>query len=117
MKQDGRPPGSGSAKKTLQPASLAPSRTFFCLMGQYGSRAIIPVEHVCADYFAPLTLPEFMRKSTSGEIALPIVRLYAGSQKAARGVHIQDLAEYLDVRTEAARKELHQILGKWPVQG
>lgn len=82
--------------------------TIYFLMGQYGSAAVIPVEKVCADYFAPLTLDQFLRKTQAGEIALPVVRMY-GSQKAAKGVHINDLAVFLDKQTDAARKELAQI--------
>lgn len=33
------------------------------------------------------------------------------SQKCAKGVHLQDLAEYLDNRRQAAKKELSQMNG------
>jgi hypothetical protein len=33
------------------------------------------------------------------------------SQKAALGVHINDLAAWIDARTEAARKECRQLTG------
>jgi hypothetical protein len=33
----------------------------------------------------------------------------AHSKQAAKGVHLQDLAAYLDNRREAARKELEQM--------
>ena len=82
--------------------------TTFLLMAQYGGQAVIPLEKVCRDYFAPLTLPNFVRKVAAGEIRLPIVRMEA-SQKAARGVHLQDLAEYLDARRAAAVKEVEQL--------
>lgn len=84
-------------------------KTAFLLMAQYDGLAVIPVEKVCADYFAPLTVEQFLRKTTAGEIALPVVRMY-GSQKAAKGIHINDLAQFLDRQTEAARKELAQVL-------
>jgi hypothetical protein len=32
-----------------------------------------------------------------------------GSQKSAKGVHLTDLAEYLDKQAEAARKECEQL--------
>lgn len=58
---------------------------------------------MCADYFAPLTVEKFVKKATSGEIDLPMVRMY-GSQKAAKGIAVEDLAEFLDRRITAARK-------------
>lgn len=82
--------------------------TAFLLMAQYGGQAIIPLESVCRDYFAPLTVDNLKRKVAAGEIRLPIVRMES-SQKAARGVHIQDLAEYLDARRAAAIKEVEQL--------
>jgi hypothetical protein len=82
--------------------------TTFLLMAQYGGLAIIPVELVCRDYFRHLTVEKFLRKVLAGEISLPIVRM-EGSQKAAKGVHVTDLAGYLDKQTEAARKECDQL--------
>lgn len=83
-------------------------KTVFLLMAQYDGLAVIPIDRVCRDYFAPLTVEQLLRKTLSGEIALPIVRMY-GSQKAAKGVNINDLAAYLDKQTEAARKECAQL--------
>ena len=83
-------------------------KTAFILMAQYDGLAVIPVETVCRDYFAPLTVEQFLRKCLSGEIGLPVARMY-GSQKAARGVHIQDLADYLDEKAKAARRERDQL--------
>jgi hypothetical protein len=82
--------------------------TAFLLMAQYDGRAIIPVETVCHDYFPHLKLDQFIRKLGAGEIKLPLIRVEA-SQKAAKGVHLQDLAEYLDDRRKAARRELEQM--------
>jgi hypothetical protein len=82
--------------------------TAFLLMAQYDGQAVIPVDAVVRDYFSHLTAEKFLRKIGAGEIALPIVRIEA-SQKAAKGVHLQDLAEYLDARRAAARKELEQL--------
>lgn len=83
-------------------------KTLMLLMTQYDARAIVPVELVCRDYFHHLTPDKFVRKCSSGEIRLPLVRM-EGSQKAAKGVHLQDLADYLDRRREAARKEMEQL--------
>lgn len=79
-------------------------------MAQYNGRAIIPVDTVCKDFFSHLTPEKFLRKAGAGEIELPIVRIES-SQKCAKGVHLQDLAAYLDKRREAALKELKALCG------
>jgi hypothetical protein len=87
--------------------------TAFLLMAQYDGRAVIPVEDVCRDYFHHLSPDKFVRKAATGEIRLPLVRMEA-SQKAAKGVHLVDLAAYLDKRREAALKEAAQIASATP---
>lgn len=82
--------------------------TAFLLMAQYNGRAVIPAEEIVRDYFSHLDVPKFLRKVGAGEIKLPLVRIEA-SQKAARGVHVQDLAEYIDARRAEAKKELAQL--------
>ncbi len=86
--------------------------TAFLLMAQYGGAAVIPLDAVCRDYFSHLTPTVLAKKALSGEIDLPIIRIEAGSQKAAKGVHLQDLAAWIDRRREAARKEADQIAGR-----
>lgn len=85
--------------------------TAFILLAQYDGAAIVPVEAVCRDYFAHLTPREFIRKTTAGQIGIPVVSIEA-SQKAARGVHVADLAAWIDKRREAARKEADQLQGR-----
>lgn len=75
--------------------------TAFILMAQYQT-AIIPAEKVARDYF-DLSPEKFIRKTLAGEIALPLVRM-EGSQKSARGIHLADLAAYLDKQRVAALK-------------
>ena len=82
--------------------------TSFLLLAQYSGAAVIPVEWVCRDYFSHLKPDQFVRLATTGEIAIPVVRM-TSSQKAAKGVHLQDLADYLDRQREAARKELEKM--------
>jgi hypothetical protein len=82
--------------------------TVFLLMAQYNGAAIIPVEAVCRDYFSHLTVDKFVRKVSAGEIQIPLVRMEA-SQKAAKGIHLTDLAVYLDERRAAAIKECQQL--------
>jgi hypothetical protein len=82
--------------------------TTFLLMAQYNGKAIIPLELVCRDYFSHLTPTKFLQKVRSGEIKLPLVRLEQ-SKKSARGVALQDLAQYLDEKIEAARHDMETV--------
>lgn len=85
--------------------------TLFLLMAQYGGRTVVPLEHVCRDFFGHLTVEKMLRKALRGDIALPIVRI-EGSQKAQRGVHLSDLADYIEKRRAAAIKECRQLTGQ-----
>ena len=85
--------------------------TAFLLLAQYGGAAVIPVHLVCRDYFQHLTPQQFVRKATEGKIDLPVVMIET-SQKASRGVHLQDLAIWIDRRREAAQKECDQMQGR-----
>lgn len=84
--------------------------TTFLLMAQYDGATVIPVEAVCRDFFSHLTPGKFIQKVSIGEIAIPMVRI-EGSQKAAKGVHLMDLAKWIDQRRDAARKECEQLTG------
>jgi len=79
--------------------------TVFLLMAQYDGKVVIPIDLVCLDYFSHLTPPKLIAKISAGDIRLPLIRTEA-SQKSAKGVHIQDLANYIDLRMVAARKEM-----------
>lgn len=85
--------------------------TAFLLMAQYNGQAIIPLERVCADYFSHLTPDKMKMKVAAGEIDLPLVRLES-SQKSARGVHLNDLAAYLDAQHSRARTEHEKLMGR-----
>ncbi|TBB28157.1 Pyocin activator protein PrtN [Rhizobium ruizarguesonis] len=82
--------------------------TLFLLFAQYGGKAIIPIEDVCRDYFNHLTPEKFLRKVGTGEIVIPVIRAET-SQKCQKGVYLQDLADYLDRRRDAALKEFRQL--------
>ncbi|WP_460907781.1 pyocin activator PrtN family protein [Paraburkholderia jirisanensis] len=71
--------------------------TFSILTTQYGGKAVVPIDIVCRDYFAPLTVPTLVRKIGAGEIELALVRI-EHSRKSARGVRVQDLAAYIDAK-------------------
>ncbi|MCQ4245589.1 Pyocin activator protein PrtN [Stutzerimonas decontaminans] len=86
--------------------------TAFLLMAQYNGQAIIPLERVCADYFSHLTPDKLQRKVATGEVDLPVVRI-EGSQKAAKGVHLSDLAAYLDEQRRKAVAENDKLHGRF----
>jgi len=85
--------------------------TAFLLMAQYDAQAVIPVTVVVRDYFPHLTVEKFVRKVSMGDINIPLVRIEPNSQKAAKGVHLTDLAMYIDCRRAAAIKEISQLCG------
>jgi hypothetical protein len=82
--------------------------TAFILLAQYGACAVIPIERVCADYFQHLTPEMLVRKINAGQIALPLVRM-EDSKKASKGVHVEDLAKWINARRAAAVKECAQL--------
>ncbi|EKS2409376.1 Pyocin activator protein PrtN [Ectopseudomonas mendocina] len=86
-------------------------KTLFLLMAQYDGQAVIPIEWVCRDFLG-LSVDKFKRKRLMGEIDLPVMRLGANSQKANLGVHLEDLAAYLDRQREAAIREQDQLMDR-----
>jgi hypothetical protein len=84
--------------------------TLFLLMAQYNGQTVVRLDQVCRDFFGHLTVEKLLRKALRGDIALPIVRIET-SQKAQRGVHLVDLADYIDKRRAAALKECRQLTG------
>lgn len=83
--------------------------TQFLLLAQYGGQAIIPLERVCTDYFSHLTPEKMKMKVAAGLIDLPLVPMER-SQKSARGVHLVDLAAYLDHQHARARTEHDKLM-------
>ena len=85
--------------------------TAFLLLAQYDGMAIIPLERVCADYFSHLTPEKLKMKIAAGDIDLPLVAIEK-SQKAARGIHLNDLAAYLDAQHQKAKMEHEKLMGR-----
>jgi hypothetical protein len=77
-------------------------------MAQYDGQAVIPLDRVCADYMN-LSVEKFKRKRLMGEIDIPVVRLGAESQKAGLGIHLRDLADYIDKQRDRAMREQQQL--------
>lgn len=76
--------------------------TAIMMMTMYGARPVIPSDVVARDWFN-MTTQKFHEKVRAGEIRLPVLRM-EDSQKGARGVHLLDLASYIDARRDAAQK-------------
>ncbi|WP_286798481.1 pyocin activator PrtN family protein [Pseudomonas sp. UBA4034] len=85
--------------------------TLFLLMAQYNGRAVIPLTEVCADYMN-LTVEKFKHKQITGEIDIPVVRLGAQSQKAGLGIHLKDLADYIDRQRTKATLENDKLMSR-----
>lgn len=82
--------------------------TIFLLLAQYGATAVVPIDIVARDYFPHLSPEKLLRKIGLGEIRLPVVRIER-SNKSAKGVHVEDLAKYIDDRRAAGVKECQQL--------
>ncbi|MFM9923257.1 pyocin activator PrtN family protein [Variovorax sp. H27-G14] len=90
-------------------AKIQKNENAFLLMAQYDARPIIPLEWVQRDFFSHIDVKKLALKCATGEIQLPLIRIDPSSQKSLKGVGLEDLALYLDVRQRIARKELSQI--------
>jgi hypothetical protein len=88
-------------------------KTLFLLMAQYDGQVIIPLERICSDYFTHLTPDVMKMKVAAGQIDLPLIKIEQ-SQKSVRGVHLNDLAEYLDARHRSAKAEHDRLMGRAP---
>lgn len=85
--------------------------TLFLLMAQYDGQAVIPLAKVCSDYMN-LTVEKFKHKVLTGEIDIPLTRLGAESQKAYLGIHLQDLADYIDKQRQRAAIEQNKLMNR-----
>lgn len=81
--------------------------TRLLLMARYNAMPIVPLHLVREDFFPHLSLPKFLRKVNEYAIKLPVVRI-DNSQKSAKGVHIDDLATYLDERRAEAKRDFER---------
>jgi hypothetical protein len=73
-------------------------------MARYDALPISPIEQVRFDLFNQLSLLNFLRKLNERFIALSDVNIEA-NQKCQKGVHIIDLAHFLENRREDALRE------------
>lgn len=85
-------------------------KTSLILMAQCDGCAVIPLWQVCSDYFANLTPDEFVAKTKAGEIQIPIVYM-DDTKRTPRGIHLADLATYIDRCAKAARAECRRLTG------
>jgi hypothetical protein len=59
-----------------------------------------------------LTVEKFKSKQLAGEIDIPVVRLGSESQKAALGIYLKDLADYIDRQRARATTEHNKLMGR-----
>mgnify|MGYP006301503899 CR=1 FL=1 len=83
-------------------------KTVMMLLMMYENRAVIPADRVAADWF-DLSLDRFLRKQSSGSIPLPLIQM-EGSRKSFKGVHVQDLTDYIDRKAAEARDDLQKLV-------
>jgi hypothetical protein len=79
--------------------------TRFLLLAQYGGKAVIPLDEVRRDYFPHVNERNFLAKLASRDIKIPVVRTDPSSQKSMRGIHVDDLATFIDARRAVALRE------------
>jgi hypothetical protein len=84
--------------------------TAFLLLAFYQGKAVIPIADVCRDWFPHLSPEKLLKKAAAGEIPLNVLRIEP-SQKAARGVHLQDMADYIDRQRASASKDFTKLHG------
>lgn len=102
-----RPPPlrSPSNKQPPMPNNFAPASTPLTALSRRFS--VFEVQRRPQN-LGRLTPDMFQRKALAGQIKIPITRLES-SQKSAKGIHLQDLANYLDEQRAAAIKECKQL--------
>lgn len=85
--------------------------TIWMLLGMYEGRPFVTAAELTRDFFQHLSVEKFVRKVDTGEIDIALMRI-EDSTKATRGVHIKDLADYLDRRSHKAREVTRKIHGR-----
>lgn len=86
-------------------------KTTFLLMAQYDGMPVIPVERVCKDFFAPLTVDQLLCKIGLGEVSLPVMRTHDGPD-ATLFVHWRDLVDWIDEAKASAADNLESWLAE-----
>lgn len=77
-------------------------------MAQYSGTAVVPLDLIKRDYFSNISNDKFQRRVLAGRIKLPAIRMKT-SRKTALGVHLADLAEFIDKARELALKECQRL--------
>lgn len=79
--------------------------TLSLLAARFENRVILPIDLIREEYFPHLNIKMLIEKLKSGQITLPTIRMDE-SHKCTLGVHIKDLATYLDQKREDAHAKL-----------
>ena len=90
----------------VRPRALSNQQSFntkMMLAAMFGMNPLISLEAVC-DEFLSLSHSTALRKARLNELPFPTLRL-GDSQKSPRVVNIDDLAEFVDHKSRAARAE------------
>ena len=85
--------------------------TAFLLMAQYSGAAIIPVDRVCHDYFSHLSVQQFVRKCSAGELKLPLVRIDGNVYrlKNGRGLYLKGVPHFECGETDPRGGRQHRL--------
>ena len=95
MKQD----LSGNAQSKKASTSID---TRYILFGQFGHRTFITLEEICTDFFG-LSYRTAARRASVNELPVPVFKM-GESQKSPWVVAIDELAEYIDLKSREARR-------------
>ena len=77
-------------------------KTVLLLMVQF-EKTVIPLEEICEDYFG-CQKHTAIQKAKSGNLPVPAFKC-SDSQKSTWMVHIEDLANMVDLQREQAHKD------------
>jgi excisionase family DNA binding protein len=81
------------------------TKTVFFLMAMYET-PVVSAKAVHRDFFSHLSFAGFLREVRAGQIPLPLLGV-GGDAEVPHGVHVTDLAAYIDAERAAAEAQLN----------
>ncbi len=79
------------------------------LIARSNGRALVPVEGGCRVFLSYLTITHLVEKASIGQIKLTLIYVEP-SERAANGIHVQDMADYTNARKKVAQGEMEAFL-------
>ncbi|OIN10166.1 hypothetical protein BFS86_15460 [Shewanella algae] len=79
------------------------TKTHQLLLAQFSNRAVIPLDEI-AGPFLGLSVRTAKNRAKAGQLALPVFKM-SESAKCPYLVHLDELARYIDMRNEEAKKD------------